>query len=214
MHKSIRSTEQSGILPTHDIDVSLPMNTKYISTNPISVFLIRRFMIGLVDLVIGVNPRRVLDVGCGEGLVSRQLAAACPNAVIYGVDIAPELLEVAGELKSDMFCIVGSTYQLPLPANSYDLVICTEVLEHLEDPEWALREIARVTTGYCLFSVPNEPWWRLANMVRGSYISDWGNTPGHVNHWRAKQFVRLVCDYFKVEALRRPFPWTMVLGSV
>jgi 2-polyprenyl-3-methyl-5-hydroxy-6-metoxy-1,4-benzoquinol methylase len=118
---------------------------------------------------------------------------------------------VAQQLVPDAGFVAGSGYALPLPSASFDLVICTEVMEHLTTPNVALAEFVRVGKGYFLLSVPNEPWWRLANIVRGSYWTAWGNTPGHLNHWRSNQFVELLSTYMTVVAVKRPFPWTMVL---
>lgn len=203
------------VMRTDNIDVRLPMNTKYVSGNPISQALIRNFLKTLIQLLtnLSLEPRRVLDIGCGEGLVLRQLRRLWPQTYIDGLDIEMELMAVAQKLVPDIHYLGGSVYHLPLPTMSYDLVLCTEVLEHLEHPESALAEITRVGSEYFLLSVPNEPWWRLANMARGSYLTDWGNTPGHVNHWNSRRVIQLVNHYFQVIEVKRPFPWTMVLGQ-
>jgi SAM-dependent methyltransferase len=104
-------------------------------------------------------------------------------------------------------CIVASAYDLPFSNSEFDLVICCEVLEHLHDPDLALREIRRVTAKYCILSVPNEPIWRLLNMARGAYIPDLGNTPGHINHWTCKSFQLYVDRYFQILETIRPLPW-------
>ena len=91
------------------------------------------------------------------------------------------------------------------------MVMCCEVLEHLDDPERALREIRRVCARYCVLSVPNEPFWRLLNLARGAYARNLGNTPGHVNHWSTKHFERYVGDYFRVLEIATPLPWVITL---
>ncbi len=196
------------IIPTHNIGVSLPANTKYLYDNPVSRLLIRGFMQTLVDLASRVDTRTVLDVGCGEGLILRQLGTLRDGIRTHGVDISIELLRVAQRVASSSLYLVGNVYQLPLPDHYYDLVICAEVLEHLEDPKSALAEIVRVGKSHCLLSVPHEPWWRIANILRGRYLAGGGNTPGHVKHWSRKS------EYLDVVAIRQPFPWTMVLGKV
>ena len=171
-------------------------------------------MRALVDLTIRIDPRNVLDVGCGEGLVLRQLGVLWDEIEIHGVDISIALLHVAQEIKADASYLAGSVYQLPLPDHYYDLVICTEVLEHLENPGAALAEIVRVGKAHCLLSVPHEPWWRITNVMRGSHLADWGNTPGHVNHWSRQRFIGFVNNHLDVVGVRQPFPWIMVLGRV
>ncbi|MEZ5177714.1 MAG: hypothetical protein R2746_05365 [Acidimicrobiales bacterium] len=63
-------------------------------------------------------------------------------------------------------------------------------------------------------SVPREPIWCAANLARGKYVRDLGNTPGHINHWGKKAFADLVGRRFHVRSVRSPFPWTMVAASV
>lgn len=194
-----------------NLPVKLPLNTKYESRNWIIQLLIRQFMNSLLDLVSVAQPFTILDVGAGEGLVPRHLMAAGPSYQITAVDIGRETLQVALRLAPELRCIEGDIYNLPFLDASYDLVICTELFEHLLQPSQAIGEVARVSRRYCLFSVPNEPWWRLANMLRGSYWQHLGNTPGHVNHWSSDDFVALLSDHLRVLELRRPFPWTVVL---
>lgn len=173
-------------------------------------------MRALVDLTRRLNVQTVVDLGCGEGLVLRQLSLLWnkDRVEVHGVDIGTELLQVARQIAPSIVYLTGSIYQLPLPDQYYDLVVCTEVLEHLENPEAALAEIVRVGKGYCLLSVPYEPWWRMTNVMRGSYVADLGNTPGHVNHWSRQTFIQFVNGYLDVESVRQPFPWIMVLGRV
>ena len=86
-----------------------------------------------------------------------------------------------------------------------------EVLEHVPAPEATLAEMARVAERWLLVSVPREPVWRMTNMARGVYLGSLGNTPGHVNHWSKSGFESLLSRYGKVEQVRSPFPWTMLL---
>src|SRR3546814_4517320 len=87
---------------------------------------------------------------------------------------------------------------LPFPDDSFDLVLGIEVLEHVPVPDRALSEIRRVGRESFVLSVPREPIWRMANVARGRYLRDLGNTPGHVNHWSARWFRNLVDAYLDV----------------
>jgi 2-polyprenyl-3-methyl-5-hydroxy-6-metoxy-1,4-benzoquinol methylase len=100
---------------------------------------------------------------------------------------------------------------LPFDADEFDVATAIEVLEHVPDPEHTVAEMARCATRYLLVSVPREPVWRMVNMARGSYIKDWGNTPGHLNHWSKRSFVALLSKHGTVVEKRSPFPWTMLL---
>jgi ubiquinone/menaquinone biosynthesis C-methylase UbiE len=110
--------------------------------------------------------------------------------------------------------VVASAYDLPWADDQFDLVLTMEVLEHLEDPQRALREIARVSRRYVIASVPNEPVWRILNMLRGAYLKDFGNTPGHVQHFSPRAFRRLLETELEIIDTCRPLPWQMALCRV
>jgi hypothetical protein len=74
--------------------------------------------------------------------------------------------------------------------------------------------MARVAKRHLLVSVPHEPLWRILNIARGAYVRELGNTPGHVNHWSKRSFVKLLERHGEVVEARLPFPWTMLLVRV
>jgi len=97
------------------------------------------------------------------------------------------------------------------PITSFEMVVCCEVLEHLEDPIRGLQALSDFGARWYLLSVPIEPLWRILNMMRGAYLKDFGNSPGHIQHWSKASFVRLVSSYFEVVEMKNPMPWTMLL---
>jgi SAM-dependent methyltransferase len=162
--------------------------------------------------LLPTTARRVLDVGCGEGHERDRIAVALPDATIVGVDIAPA--EWLAHWHAPPRCVaVGDAARLPFADDGFDLVVALEVLEHVRDPRCALAEIARVTAGSTILSVPWEPVWRAGNMVRGRYLAQLGNTPGHLQHFTRRGFRRVVGEHFDVEAVRRPVPWTLVRAT-
>jgi 2-polyprenyl-3-methyl-5-hydroxy-6-metoxy-1,4-benzoquinol methylase len=94
------------------------------------------------------------------------------------------------------------------------VVVAAEVLEHLTDPELGLREMARVSRGHLVLSVPREPIFRSCNLVAGRYVRDLGNTPGHLNHWSRASFVRFVSRVAQVREVSTPFPWTTIWATL
>jgi 2-polyprenyl-3-methyl-5-hydroxy-6-metoxy-1,4-benzoquinol methylase len=158
----------------------------------------------------------VLDVGCGEGVLTVQWARRLGTGRVVGVDLEdPKLAaEWAGRRRPNLQFRAMDGERLEFGDDAFDLVAATEVLEHVESPERALAEMARVARRWLLVSVPHEPLWRALNMARGAYLRDWGNTPGHLNHWTQRGFVSLLSGYGEVVQARSPFPWTMLLVAV
>jgi 2-polyprenyl-3-methyl-5-hydroxy-6-metoxy-1,4-benzoquinol methylase len=186
---------------------------KYTNRNLINRYLISNFFNKVGFLLSNISFESVLDVGCGEGILLLHIREHLFGKRVFATDIGPIEIETAKKNIPFANCIVGSIYKLPFVNREFDLVICTEVLEHLNAPSLALQEIRRVTARYCILSVPNEPVWRFLNIARGAYITNLGDTPAHVNHWRSMSFQQYVSDYFQIIKVIRPLPWTLLLCS-
>ncbi len=185
---------------------------KYASKNPVERRLMEGFFAALDASLPRTSPGRILEVGVGEGEVTARLAQRWPDATFCGIDLPDP--ELAGHWDGKGFNpLFGDIGRLPFPDASFDLVLCIEVLEHVPFPELALAELARVTRRDIVASVPREPVWCAANLARGKYVKDRGNTPGHINHWSRKAFADLVGRRFDVRSVRSPFPWTMVSAT-
>lgn len=184
---------------------------KYASTNPLARHLFRNFLTAVRTLMAKSDPYSILEVGCGEGYLTRLIRQWHPAAVVVGVDLSERLFDRT-QADSTIQFIVQSAYRLGFREESFDLVVAAEVLEHLEEPEWALEEIRRVSRRDVLLSVPREPIWRLLNLARLSYVRAWGNTPGHVQHWSSREFRRMVEGSLQVLGEARPLPWTIILA--
>jgi 2-polyprenyl-3-methyl-5-hydroxy-6-metoxy-1,4-benzoquinol methylase len=159
----------------------------------------------------------VLDVGCGEGVLTERFADRLAPGRVVGVDLADPKLEAEWSRRRREnleFRAVDAAGGLPFEAAEYDLVTAIEVLEHLDDPRAALAEMARVSASHLLVSVPREPLWRLLNLLRGAYVRQLGNTPGHVNHFSRRGLERLLEAYGEPAGARAPFPWQMLLVRV
>lgn len=186
---------------------------KYASRNPVERRLMDGFFAQLDAWLPSEAPRSILEVGMGEGEVAERLRDRFPASRFVGIDL-PDL-ELAEQWRvRQLTGAFADITTLPFPAASFDLVLAIEVLEHVDDPDGALSELARLATGALLLSVPREPIWRVANMARGKYLGSLGNTPGHVNHWSRRGFARLVARHFVVQQVASPLPWTMVSAQV
>lgn len=87
---------------------------------------------------------KVLDVGCGAGFLSNLLASE--NLQVTGLDISVESLSVAKKYDTTkkVQYVEGNAYMLPFADNSFDVITCMDFLEHIEDPERAIKEMSRV----------------------------------------------------------------------
>jgi 2-polyprenyl-3-methyl-5-hydroxy-6-metoxy-1,4-benzoquinol methylase len=190
---------------------------KHESANPIQRRLIDAFHAQAVAYVRQAAPSCILEVGCGEGYVLAELQRAGVDAHIIGVDLSEPAIEAArGRVAPTAELHVGDAREITarFVDRRPDLVMMLEVLEHLEQPEAMLDDIAALTTKHVLFSVPREPLFRGMNLLRLKHVRDLGNDPEHINHWSARAFVETVGRHFDVVSAARPFPWTMVLARV
>ncbi len=185
---------------------------KHTAKNSVQRFLIERFFEALVDEAEKLAPKTVLDVGCGEGFTLMRLREKKIGEALTGIDFLERAIKIGKELHPELKLRTGSIYEIPFKDKSFDLVICNEVLEHIDDPEKGLAELARVTKEYCLISVPHEPWFMLANFLRGKNWSRWGNDIEHIQHWSRSGIKKLVGKYFDVEIVKSPFPWTLLIA--
>ncbi|OGH24796.1 MAG: hypothetical protein A3B47_00245 [Candidatus Levybacteria bacterium RIFCSPLOWO2_01_FULL_39_24] len=193
----------------------LPTNlVKHTSKNPIQKFLIGNFFSTLISLIKPLNADSILDAGCGEGFTMNKLRENGLGKKIEGVEYSKESIDFGKKLFPNLTIKQGSVYDLPYKDNSFDLIICTEVLEHLESPTKALKEMLRVSNKYLVISVPNEPLFMLSNFLRGKNLSRFGNDPGHVNHWSPWSLKKILKQNgIKVKKIIFPFPWTLILGE-
>jgi ubiquinone/menaquinone biosynthesis C-methylase UbiE len=189
---------------------------KYGSRNPVVRRLMSGFERTLDELFDRAAPQSVLDVGCGEGVLTERWARRIAPGRIIGLDLEDPKLKAHWEARrrENLEFVTMPAENLPFADGEFELAAAIEVLEHVPDPEHTVAEMARVAAGHLLVSVPREPLWRALNLARGVYITELGNTPGHVNHWSKRSFAALLARYGNVVEARSPFPWTMLLVAV
>jgi SAM-dependent methyltransferase len=159
----------------------------------------------MVRLAAGERLRgRVFEDGCGVGMYLARLAKDAQQAV--GLDIELERTLDARQMNLQVLCGVGE--RLPLPANTFDLVLSHEVLEHVQDDRQAVEEIVRILRpgGRLVVFVPNRgyPFETHGIYWKGNYR--FGNIPlvNYLpNRWRNRlaPHVRI----YSVSSLQRLF---------
>ena len=203
---STTTTDAEGVVTGNTYD-------KYGSTNPVVKRLMANFEATLAELFAAADPQSLLDVGCGEGVLIHEWAQQLGDKRVVGIDLEEESIQAgwAQRQAPNLEYKIMKAEDLPFADGEFDVATAIEVLEHVPDPEHTVAEMARVASRWLLVSVPREPLWRGLNMARGAYIKDLGNTPGHVNHWSKRSFVKMLEQHGEVVQARSPFPWTMLL---
>jgi len=183
--------------------------------NPVVRRLMDRLFGRVRQVLEPLRPESYLDAGCGEGHALAELKDLLPDRVV-GFDLNPDAVAYCQEQHPGGDFSVQSIYELPYSDDSFDVVLCMEVLEHLDTPAVALGELVRVCRGTLILTVPFEPWFQLGNLARGKYREHWGNHPEHVQHWGLRSFQRFVQQQDGVSdvVVREAWPWIVATARV
>jgi 2-polyprenyl-3-methyl-5-hydroxy-6-metoxy-1,4-benzoquinol methylase len=182
---------------------------KYHSKNPLIKLLMIFFNQSFIKAVASESVTSILDIGCGEGHLTNILfnffKSKKQDVCILGLEYDQNIVNLANVLyphldvrKGDVFNLVGK----------YDLLVCSEVLEHIKDYEKAISSCKNVSE-VCIFSVPNEPFFRISNLFRLRYLKKFGNPPGHINNWSRGEFEKLLKKHFNFVEIRTVFLWNI-----
>jgi 2-polyprenyl-3-methyl-5-hydroxy-6-metoxy-1,4-benzoquinol methylase len=210
-------------------DINSTNYAKHTQSKGLRRKLIDRFnqrLIQNLDIIIPAEERAkkrrdkltLLDYGCGEGFVLSLIAQQHPQLSLTGCDINQQALDLAAKaVPSANFFICNSTPSsvkiLKTTRQSFDIVLCTEVLEHVPHPEQLLQTISRLSRKFVILSVPHEPFFTLGNLASGKYLSTFGNHPEHIQHFSKRKFRNLCNQYFKEVEYTSVFPWLLYIGS-
>lgn len=185
---------------------------EYENHNRITQFLLNNFFLTLKKCISKLVPSdRLLEIGCGPAMSSQRLFKMLTGQSFEASEFDQRLVNKLQKANLPFSVRQESVFELQREDNSYECLFLLEVLEHLTDYEKALDELFRVSNKYVIVSVPNEPLWSFLNMVRGKYIQDKGNTPGHVNKWSVKTLKSLLSSYGKIEFVATPLPWIVAM---
>ena len=210
---------------------------KYGSTNPVVRRLMGGFTAALDELWEIAAPESVLDVGCGEGVLTAEWAERLGDRRVVGVDLDDPGLRAEWERRPrpNLEFLAADAGVLPFQADEFDVATAIEVVEAdlemrttaLEDkgdePLKALQgtklrlggegdelktdEATIKELGGQLYELETD----LEEIGDLAYLGDLGNTPGHVNHWSKVGFHSLLTRHGRVLEVRTPLPWTVAL---
>ena len=115
-----------------------------------------------------ITGKKLLDAGCGTGWFSK---LSCERgAIVTSMDLGENLLsKVAQKCTSER--VVGSILEIPFKDNSFDIIVSSEVIEHVPDPYHAIQELFRVLKpgGTLVLTTPNKIWYFaiwIANVLK------------------------------------------------
>jgi ubiquinone/menaquinone biosynthesis C-methylase UbiE len=167
------------------------------------------------------NITKILDVGCGDGVLSEFIKKR--NNYI-GMDISKSLIKRAKKRYKGFNFMVADAANIPFKNNTFDIVVCSEVLEHTLSPKKIIKELWRVLkeNGMAIISIPNEPLqiklryigiktriFKLMKLEKGIY-QKW-----HIHILNEEKIIKLLKKYFKIEKVvyspYRLLPLTVVI---
>lgn len=160
-------------------------------------------------------PRRLLDVGCGTGLLSSRLARELPGLAVVGCDFSPGMLREAARNARVPALVQADALRLPFRDASFDAVVSTEAFHWFPDQGRALGEFFRILEpgGRLLVSLVNPPLEVISDVTRIA-----SRVLGEPLDWPTRERMRRQTEAagFRVEQQRRVFrlPFGLVMPSV
>jgi len=186
---------------------------KYNSRNPVHRLALGRFFDRIAAELDALQPLTVLEFGCGEGLFLKEVQQRGVRFEDYvGLDLRDDALAMARSLHPRRRFENAGLFRWKAPADGFDLVIASQVLEHIPDPDPTFARLVEMCSGHLLLTVPLEPWFRILNLVRGRDLRRLGNHPEHVNLWTFSKFRSFVADHAEVVRAYRVFPFTVMIA--
>ena len=179
---------------------------KHNSSNPIVKWMMKKFYGTFIDILKDTPGQTLVDIGCGEGHLTNIIYNEC-DFEIKALEMDGATALHAGALYPHLDVQQRNIINF---GGQYDILIASEVLEHVEEYPKAIKNCATVAKT-CVFSVPREPWFRLANVARLKYLPRFGNTPGHVNNWTKGDFKKLLEGYFDHVEIQTTTLWTVAV---
>lgn len=149
---------------------------------------------------------RVLDAGCGGGGFAKAVKHYRPDLEVHGVDISRPAIDSAKRDSGGVEFQAGDLYRLPFKDAYFDAVIIEDVLEHLDAPENALREVGRVLKPggvFHLFAPLEGEWFALHFWLEKFGWEAKGKLAGHIQKFKRSTLKGMLADHgFEVETKR------------
>jgi SAM-dependent methyltransferase len=163
-------------------------------------YFYRLYRAEVLDRVVGVDGHRMLEVGCGEGMMFE-------GTLTHPVQMDVSMTRVARAARKCRFLLCADGYQLPFADDSFEVVLLIAVLEHTREPERILAEARRVLKpgGRAIMVVPNDVTMSAGRLLLRKFPIRY---PDHLTFTTPRKMRRWLSHGFRIrEAFTLPFRW-------
>lgn len=168
----------------------------------------------VVSSLIPNKPNKILDVGCASGWFISEISKKFPKTQCYGIDVYAQAIVLAKKLYPQIKFKVADAHKLPFKKDAFEVVVCTEVLEHVENPQKVILEIKRILkragtavieldSGSLLFSVA----WFIWKKFKGRVWQD-----SHLTSFTVSKLETLITAYGLKVIKKRKFNLGMAVA--
>ncbi|MBM3205365.1 methyltransferase domain-containing protein [Candidatus Shapirobacteria bacterium] len=182
-----------------------------IKNNPLKKFLISLFFRKIYQEIKKTNPKKMIDLGCGEGFLEKYLKSKNLNIEITAVDINQEALKYAKKNNPGVKFLAGDILNFK-SQESFDLAVMLEVLEHLPTHQKALKT-AKGLSKKILVSVPWEPYFSWLYLLAGLNLKRRGKHPEHRQFFHPQTLKTLLKKYFRKVETKSNWPWLIAISQ-
>lgn len=194
------------------------MDKLYSSKNPLVSYVHNERLNKIIELIPKKEGAKILDAGCGEGhlleMISKKVNQKNVNQKnLYGADITKIALEKAKERVTHANFSLQDLSNLDYKDEFFEVVICTEVIEHIPEYKKVINELKRVLKkgGYLIMTFPNEILWTISRFLLGRKPI---RVPDHVNSFSSKRIIKCV----KLNVVKKcnipPLPSSLALTRI
>jgi len=197
-------------------DTSERHSKKYENTSFLHQLVLGRFLDCCASHIKPHENSKVLDFGCGEAFFWQEMQKRDVNMQnLTGMDLRDDALATAAQQFPEHTFIKQDLLECDDKHEKYDVVIASQVLEHLPEPEKFLEKLSLLCKpeGLLILTVPWEPFFMLSNLARGRDILRLGNHPEHINLWGVSGFKKFVKKQTDIQQTQAVFPFQLISAT-
>ena len=171
------------------------------------------FIRNIIDQLHKYSPESILDAGCGTGYIANEIKKSF-NGTIISFDLDKNRLSIANKYFG-LETIIADINCLPFKDNVFDIALAIEIIEHLPNNKNAFAELRRVVKSAVIITVPNDPYFMIANFLRGKNLKTFGNPRDHICHFNKNLLKLALSPHFSlIEIKNNAIFWLTAVVSV